>query len=160
MKLNLERKVVLVTGGSKGIGLACARGFAEEKARVAIASRSQENLDRARQTLAKEGFEVAALRGDLSNPADAQSIVSSTERLLGPIDVLVNSAGAANALAVQCQAAAVKAELEMCLAGSRPGHQVDDATDRVRAVDRRARSAQHLDSIQISGKQIGNHHCG
>ena len=95
MKLNLERKVVLVTGGSKGIGLACARGFAEEKARVAIASRSQENLDRARQTLAKEGFEVAALRGDLSNPGDAQSIVSSTERLLGPIDVLVNSAGAA-----------------------------------------------------------------
>ncbi|WP_207652394.1 SDR family NAD(P)-dependent oxidoreductase [Desulfosporosinus sp. FKB] len=47
MDLNLESKVVLVTGGSKGIGLACARAFLAEGARVAIASRSSENLDAA-----------------------------------------------------------------------------------------------------------------
>jgi NAD(P)-dependent dehydrogenase (short-subunit alcohol dehydrogenase family) len=50
MRLELEGSVVLVTGGSKGIGLACARVFAEEGARVAIASRSAENLDRAAVT--------------------------------------------------------------------------------------------------------------
>jgi NAD(P)-dependent dehydrogenase (short-subunit alcohol dehydrogenase family) len=95
MKLGLDRKVVLITGGSKGIGLACAQAFAAEGARVAIASRSQENLDRARQTLAKDKFEVLALRADLSNPEEAQSAARSAERELGPIDVLINSAGAA-----------------------------------------------------------------
>jgi len=96
MKLGLERKIVLVTGGSKGIGLACARAFAAEGARVAIASRQQENLDRAREALGKEGFEVAARPADFSRPADAQAAVASVEQLLGPIDVLINSAGAAN----------------------------------------------------------------
>src|SRR4030095_5256753 len=96
MKLGLEGKVVLVTGGSKGIGLACARGFANEGAHVAIASRSQENLDRARQTLAGEGLEIVTIRADFSKPEDAQSAAASAERLLGPIDVLINCAGAAN----------------------------------------------------------------
>ena len=95
MKPGLDKKVVLITGGSKGIGFACAQAFAGEGARVAIASRSQENLDRAREALAKDKFEVLALRGDLSNPEDAQSIARSTEQQLGPIDVLINSAGAA-----------------------------------------------------------------
>jgi NAD(P)-dependent dehydrogenase (short-subunit alcohol dehydrogenase family) len=95
MKLGLEGKVVLITGGSKGIGLACARSFAAEGARVAIASRSEENLEAARQTLAREGFEVITASADFSNPEDAQSAAAQTEKLLGPIDVLVNSAGAA-----------------------------------------------------------------
>ena len=47
MELGLKGKVVLVTGGSKGIGLACAAGFAAEGARVAICSRSRENIDKA-----------------------------------------------------------------------------------------------------------------
>ena len=47
MKLDLEGKVVLVTGGSKGIGLSCARAFLAEGCKVAIASRSRENLERA-----------------------------------------------------------------------------------------------------------------
>jgi NAD(P)-dependent dehydrogenase (short-subunit alcohol dehydrogenase family) len=96
MKLNLEAKVVLITGGSKGIGLACARAFGSEGARVAIVSRGQENLDRAKHTLGNEGFDVVTTRADLSSPADAQSAVAFTEKLLGPIDVLINCAGAAN----------------------------------------------------------------
>lgn len=95
MKLGLENKVVLITGGSKGIGLACAQAFAGEGARVAIASRSHENLDRARQTLTRDKFEVLALRGDMSRLEDAQAVAATTEKMLGPIDVLVNSAGAA-----------------------------------------------------------------
>lgn len=95
MKLGLEGKVVLVTGGSKGLGLACARAFAGEGSCVAIASRSEENLERAREALAKEDFEVTTLRADFSQPEDAQTAVRSTERLLGPVDVLINCAGAA-----------------------------------------------------------------
>src|SRR5215467_13573914 len=96
MNLGLAGKVVFITGGSKGIGLASARAFAVEGARVAIASRSDENLDLARQALEKEGLTITALRADLSKPHEAQSAAASTESLLGPIDVLVNCAGAAN----------------------------------------------------------------
>jgi NAD(P)-dependent dehydrogenase (short-subunit alcohol dehydrogenase family) len=96
MKLGLEGKVVFISGGSKGIGLACARAFAGEGARVSIASRSQENLDRARQTLTKEGFEVVTAVADFCQPQDAQAAVNQTEKLLGSVDVLINSAGSAN----------------------------------------------------------------
>jgi NAD(P)-dependent dehydrogenase (short-subunit alcohol dehydrogenase family) len=96
MKLGLEGKVVFITGGSKGIGLACAHGFATEGARVAIASRNPENLDRARQTLAKDGFEVVTAVADFSKPDDAHAAAQSVEKLLGPIDILINCAGAAN----------------------------------------------------------------
>lgn len=95
MKLGLDGKVVLITGGSKGIGLACARMFAQEGAHVAIASRSQDNLDSARQELAKEGIEVFTVRANFSQAKDAQAAVSATEKQFGPIDVLINSAGAA-----------------------------------------------------------------
>lgn len=96
MKLGLEGNVVLITGGSKGIGFACARAFASEGAQVAIASRGQENLDRAQQLLATEGLEIITVRADFSNPEEAQLAAATTERLLGPIDVLINCAGAAN----------------------------------------------------------------
>jgi NAD(P)-dependent dehydrogenase (short-subunit alcohol dehydrogenase family) len=96
MKLGLDGKVVFITGGSKGIGLACARAFASEGARVAIASRAKENLDRARQTLAAESMEVATQAADFSKAEEAHTAVAAAERLLGPIDVLINCAGAAN----------------------------------------------------------------
>jgi NAD(P)-dependent dehydrogenase (short-subunit alcohol dehydrogenase family) len=91
MDLGLTGKIVLVTGGSKGIGLACARAFLAEGARVAIASRSTENLARARTELGT----VLGLAADLADAAQAAGLVEAVERDLGPIDVLVNSAGAA-----------------------------------------------------------------
>src|SRR5262245_48930048 len=95
MKLGLEGKVVIITGGSKGLGLACARAFAGEGARVSIASRSEANLEQARQNLADQGFEVVTVRADFARMKDAETAVKQTEKLLGAIDVLVNSAGAA-----------------------------------------------------------------
>ncbi len=91
MDLGLDGKVVLVTGGSKGIGLACAEAFAAEGARVAICSRSQDNVDRACACLAG-AFGIAA---DLIDDAAASAMIDAVENRLGPIDVLVNSAGAA-----------------------------------------------------------------
>jgi len=91
MELGLKGKVVLVTGGSKGIGFACASSFAAEGARVAICSRSRDNIDKATAQI-KDVFGVAA---DLTDAAAADKMIEEVESRLGPIDVLVNSAGAA-----------------------------------------------------------------
>src|SRR5712692_9733358 len=91
MDLELSGKNVLLTGGSKGIGLACAKAFAAEGGRVALASRSEANLADARRALGS-AFTVAA---DLIDPYAARRVVDSVEQELGPIDILVNSAGAA-----------------------------------------------------------------
>jgi NAD(P)-dependent dehydrogenase (short-subunit alcohol dehydrogenase family) len=93
MDLGLKDKVVLVTGGSKGIGLACARAFAAEGAKVAIVSRDPANLARAREQLASEGLHVHLTRADLHEPHGAADIVEEVTSAVGPIDVLINSAG-------------------------------------------------------------------
>jgi NAD(P)-dependent dehydrogenase (short-subunit alcohol dehydrogenase family) len=95
MDLELAGRVVLVTGGSKGIGLACAEAFAAEGARVAICSRSEENLVAAVRTLSDRGHQVHAVTADLVQRDAAATMVRLVEVALGPIDVLVCSAGAA-----------------------------------------------------------------
>jgi NAD(P)-dependent dehydrogenase (short-subunit alcohol dehydrogenase family) len=91
MDLGLSGKIVLITGGSKGIGHACATGFHAEGARVAICSRSRENLDSALTSLPG----AIAIKADLTDAAEAAAMVAQVEAQLGPIDILVNSAGAA-----------------------------------------------------------------
>ena len=95
MNLGLKGKVVIVTGGSKGIGLACARAFLAEGGRVAVVSRSQANLDAARRDLAAPGADLIAVSCDLIGRSAANTMVAEVERRLGPVDVLINSAGAA-----------------------------------------------------------------
>jgi len=89
MDLGLQGKKILITGGSKGIGLACARLFVAEGAAVALVSRSEENLKKAG---IKDAYTVAA---DLTDAAAAAAMVERVEKEFGAIDVLVNSAGAA-----------------------------------------------------------------
>ena len=89
--LGLKGTIVLITGGSKGLGLAAARAFLDEGAKVAIASRSHENLHKARAQLGA----VETFAADLCQPRAAAEMVDAVERRLGPIDVLVNCAGAA-----------------------------------------------------------------
>jgi NAD(P)-dependent dehydrogenase (short-subunit alcohol dehydrogenase family) len=96
MDLGLKGKVVLVTGGSKGIGKAVARGLAEEGARVAICARTKPELEAAAAELAKTtGGEIFPVAGDLTREADVKQIVDATVGRFGRIDVLVNNAGAA-----------------------------------------------------------------
>jgi NAD(P)-dependent dehydrogenase (short-subunit alcohol dehydrogenase family) len=95
MNLGLTGKTVLITGGSKGIGLACARAFLEEGARVAIVSRDRANLDAASRELASPADDLAAVAADLSQADAAKSMLAEVENRLGPVDILVNSAGAA-----------------------------------------------------------------
>jgi len=91
MEKEFEGKVVLVTGGSKGIGLACASAFAAQGARVAICSRARGNVDRALAALPGAFGTVA----DLVDAADAARMIDEVESRFGAVDVLVNSAGAA-----------------------------------------------------------------
>ena len=97
MNLELTNKHVLITGGSKGIGLACARTFLAEGARVTLVSRSMENLPAAQCALLKDapGATVNIVAGDLRDASEAERAVDAVERDFGMVDVLVNSAGAA-----------------------------------------------------------------
>lgn len=89
MDLGLENKSVLVTAGSKGIGLATARAFYEAGARVAICGRSEDNLAAA----AKQMPDCVTIVGDVSRAEDISQIVASATEAIGGIDILVNNAG-------------------------------------------------------------------
>lgn len=91
MDLSLNDKRVLITGGSKGIGRACAAAFLAAGARVGICSRDPVNLAAARA----EHPALHAFAADLSDADAADRMVRAAEAELGPIDILVNSAGAA-----------------------------------------------------------------
>lgn len=91
MELELKGKKVLVTGGSKGIGLASALAFVAEGAQVAIVSRSQANVNDVREFLGG----CFGLCADLADAAPAGAMVERVEAEFGTIDVLVSSAGAA-----------------------------------------------------------------
>ena len=96
MDLGLKGHAALVTGGSKGIGKAVARGLAQEGVKVAICARDKASLEASAQELAKAtGVEVFAVAGDLTRPDDVQRIVDAAASRFGRIDVLVNNAGAA-----------------------------------------------------------------
>ncbi len=91
MDLGLAKKAVLITGGSKGIGLACAEAFLAEGARVAITSRDPQNIAAARAKLGA----IPGFPADLTDAEQAANMFAAVERDIGPIDILVNSAGAA-----------------------------------------------------------------
>ncbi|MDD0811469.1 SDR family oxidoreductase [Curvibacter sp. RS43] len=95
MDLQLKGLHVLVTGGSKGIGLACARGFLDEGARVTLVSRNPANLAAAQASLGVDASRLATVAADLCDAGAALAALDAAEAGLGPVDILVNSAGAA-----------------------------------------------------------------
>ena len=95
MQLNLSGRIVVVTGGSRGIGLACARVFLDEGCKVGLIARDPVRLDAARSELAAGPDRLATHAADLADPAAAAASIAAVEERFGPADVLVNSAGAA-----------------------------------------------------------------
>jgi 3-oxoacyl-[acyl-carrier protein] reductase len=96
MELGLKDKVVLVTGGTRGIGADIARGFAEEGARVAICARTQADLDARSAEIARAtGAAVIGVSVDLSRRGEPERLVEHVVSRFGRLDVLVNSAGVA-----------------------------------------------------------------
>ncbi|MHB1414649.1 MAG: SDR family NAD(P)-dependent oxidoreductase [Chloroflexota bacterium] len=89
----LKGKVAVVTGGSRGIGFAIARGFAREGADVVIVSRNEEQVAAAGEEIRRLGGQVLALRVDVANPEDVERMAKSTEDRFGRLDILVNNAG-------------------------------------------------------------------
>ncbi|TGE18880.1 SDR family NAD(P)-dependent oxidoreductase [Hymenobacter elongatus] len=89
----LQGRVVLITGGSRGLGLIMARHAVAEGARVAICARDAEELERARQELTAGGAEVLALTRDVTDADAVRTLVAEVQQQLGAIDVLINNAG-------------------------------------------------------------------
>jgi 3-oxoacyl-[acyl-carrier protein] reductase len=91
--LGLTDRVAIVTGGSRGVGRACAAAFLREGARVVICGRDPDRLEATRAALEKEsGGEVRAVRADLLQEADARALVDAALSAFGRLDILVNSA--------------------------------------------------------------------
>ncbi len=91
---NLQGKVALVTGASKGIGAAIARELAERGAAVAVNySGSKDAADKVVAEINAKGGKAIAIQANLSDPDSAGPLVEKTARELGPISILVNNAG-------------------------------------------------------------------
>ena len=89
---DLKGKVVLITGGARGLGLVMARQLAKEGAKLAICARDTDQLEEAERELTALGAEVLALRCDVSNQADVQQLIEQILARFGRIDVLINNA--------------------------------------------------------------------
>jgi NAD(P)-dependent dehydrogenase (short-subunit alcohol dehydrogenase family) len=93
LRYSLAGKVVLVTGGSRGLGLELARAFAAQGAKLVLIARDTEELGRARTELKDLGAGVLALACDVTDPAAVRRAVSQALDWYDRIDVLVNNAG-------------------------------------------------------------------
>lgn len=89
----IKDKVVLITGGSSGIGKACAERFGREGGRICITGRNAENLEAAATELRTKKIEVLTVQGDVASETDCVRMINETLNKYGRIDVLINNAG-------------------------------------------------------------------
>jgi 3-oxoacyl-[acyl-carrier protein] reductase len=95
MDLRLEDRRALVTGGSKGIGLAIAEELVEEGVDIAICARHAVEVDEAATRLRRSGRTVHGAVADVTDPAQVTAFVEGAASALGGLDILVNNAGGA-----------------------------------------------------------------
>lgn len=102
LELGLRGKVAIITGGSEGLGRACAERLAGEGARVAICARRKDVLERAAEQIRKAtGGEVLARPADVTRPAEIEAFVAAVVAQFGGVDILVNNAGTSAAAAFE-----------------------------------------------------------
>src|SRR5579871_3467650 len=89
---DLSGRVALVTGGSRGIGLAIGAALAEAGARVALAARHEEEVQAAAAQLRAGGAEAQGFAANVSKAPDIEALVPAVEAAFGPVDILVNNA--------------------------------------------------------------------
>ena len=90
----LDGKVALISGASKGIGEAMARGLAEFGARVVLSSRKQDAVDEVASGFRDAGLDAHAIAANMGNPEDIRALVDKTLELCGGIDIVINNAAA------------------------------------------------------------------
>jgi 3-oxoacyl-[acyl-carrier protein] reductase len=95
LDLSLEGRAAIVTGGSKGIGLAIGVALARAGARVALAARTEADLHQAVGAVEEAGGEAVSVVADVTDEASVEQLVARTREAFGTVDILVNNAGAA-----------------------------------------------------------------
>jgi len=93
--MHLKDKVVVVTGGSKGIGKAVAAGFIREGARVVICGREEDNLRKTAIEISSPGNECIAIKCNVKNSSQVRDLVNYVTGKFTTIDILINNAGTA-----------------------------------------------------------------
>ena len=93
MKLQLETKVALISGGAGGIGVACAKTLLEEGATVVLGDIDEAALDGAVAELSRGGRPAHGVAADVTRPADCERLVDAAVERAGRLDILVNAAG-------------------------------------------------------------------
>jgi NAD(P)-dependent dehydrogenase (short-subunit alcohol dehydrogenase family) len=94
----LHHKIVLITGGSGGLGQALAEAFAGQESRVVIAARGRERLNAAVEKMARNGAQVLALPCDISRRDQVQNLEKEIKTRWGDVQILINNAGIARAV--------------------------------------------------------------
>src|SRR4051812_13525032 len=89
----MKGKVVVITGGSSGIGKALAQKFGSEGSRILITGRNESELSNAVAELKAKGIDVIGMRADVSIEDDNRMMAAEAIRAFGTIDVLINNAG-------------------------------------------------------------------
>ena len=92
-RIDLHRKVAIITGGSRGIGLAIARELVARGTRVTICARDEREMRAAQDDLEARGGDVLAVTCDITQQDEIDNVIQRTRERFGPIDVLVNNAG-------------------------------------------------------------------
>ncbi|WP_375505870.1 SDR family NAD(P)-dependent oxidoreductase [uncultured Nostoc sp.] len=90
---NLNGKTVLITGGSRGLGLVMARQLIQAGARLAICARVPQELERSRIELEQRGGEVLAIPCDVTDKTQVEQMIQQVRDRFGAIDILINNAG-------------------------------------------------------------------
>jgi NAD(P)-dependent dehydrogenase (short-subunit alcohol dehydrogenase family) len=90
---DLNGKVAIVSGGSRGLGLEMAEGLGEAGAKVTISARRAPDLEAAEAHLTGMGIQTLTVQGSVAEPSDVERLVNATRQRFGRIDILINNAG-------------------------------------------------------------------